>query len=532
MAEEEGFLNRFRGIFNDLRRGVQNLQNRNGRERVQDERNEENNVLQELIQHQQQLENMEPSNPANPLEPIFITDLLKAYPVEKSNSNKIVLPHSLLEEIHKKKVWDNRPPGKPLIFELSVADPVTTDVIAETHVGVDDFTAPAGKIGLPYKTALSLTKERGIGWLKENPLVFLRYVEIETTPETTMSIQPRGKGFHNDDESVVQLDIKSLLERTLKNHFVLTKEDWIPLFHEGRKYELIVQDLKPNDVIDVLNTDLTVDILPSEETSEEIEAREKASEEYKAFMSKRKSRNDEKLSKLSSNPEPAKEKKDSYVNVRVKLPKGGSPRRRFDISNQYGLILDWVETEMFKSEYLPKVLPPPELEYWFKLAVALPGKKKTSFANEDSWKTLKQILEEKSLKQGGGLSFIVEMVKFQSAGGDEGGANGSDDPLIINNEWLRMAARLEQNIEKELADEEREANDRLSDEEVAEMATKIEGYGIDIGIAKEVAKLYGRQVRELELMGFNGDKIAIAIPLLKDRAGNLSAVVEMLAQYK
>jgi len=32
--------------------------------------------------------------------------------------------------------------------------------------------------------------------------------------------------------------------------------------------------------------------------------------------------------------------------------------------------MDWVETELYKSEFLPKVLPTPELEYWFKLASA------------------------------------------------------------------------------------------------------------------------------------------------------------------
>jgi len=134
------------------------------------------------------------------------------------------------------------------------------------------------------------------------------------------------------------------------------------------------------------------------------------------------------------------------------------------------------------------------------------------------------------MKQTQGLALIVEMVK--ASGAPEDGEEEEDEDRSyndnMNNEWLRMAARLEQNIEKELEDEAREAAEALTEAEIVEIGEKIQTYGIDEGIANEVARMYGKQVRELEAMGYSADKIAIAIPLLQDKRGNLSAVLEIM----
>ena len=322
---------------------------------------------------------------------VFITEMLEAYPAEKTNSNKIIVPPSLLTELSDKKVWENRPAGKPIIFKLEVADPETQDVIETTFAGVEEFTAPAGKIGLPHKTALSLTKERGVGWLQKNPMVYLSYVDLPSFEQSFMQIQPRGKGFHLDSEAVVNLDIKAILEKTLRDHIVLTRGDWIPIFHEGNWYELVVRDTRPDETLEVLNTDLEVDILPSEDTELEQTALQEAKDKLKQFMDARRERAKAKEQKLSQEKEPEKGDKSSIL-VRIRLPNGKSKTRRFEIGSLFGLVMDWAEYEMYKAEFIPAELPETKPEdYWFKIVEKIPRKAARNLTGEDAWKPLKQV---------------------------------------------------------------------------------------------------------------------------------------------
>mmetsp|Transcript_16722 Transcript_16722/g.20097 ORF Transcript_16722/g.20097 Transcript_16722/m.20097 type:complete len:116 (+) Transcript_16722:1148-1495(+) len=100
-----------------------------------------------------------------------------------------------------------------------------------------------------------------------------------------MRVQPRGSGFHSKDGTeTVNLDIKTVLEKTLKDHFVISVGDWVPIVHKNEKYELIVRDLEPENAIELLNTDLEVDILPSEDTEAEINAKAEAKAHLQRFI--------------------------------------------------------------------------------------------------------------------------------------------------------------------------------------------------------------------------------------------------------
>jgi aspartate oxidase len=52
----------------------------------------------------------------------------------------------------------------------------------------------------------------------------------------------------------------------------------LPIRHEKVSYELVVVNLEPSDAISLVNTDLEVDLLPSEKAQQEQEKRAKAEE--------------------------------------------------------------------------------------------------------------------------------------------------------------------------------------------------------------------------------------------------------------
>ena len=259
--------------------------------------------------------------------------------------------------------------------------------------GVRDYA-----LGLPYKTAMSLTKERGVAWLQENPLISLRYVEIESSAQSSMKVQPRGKGFFLEDESVVQLDIKTVLELTLKDHLVLTAGDWIPLFWDGNRFELVVKDVQPFEFIDVLNTDLTVEMLPSEETEQSMKEKEEAQQKVKNFVDKREKRFEAKSAELNQRSDPEKTNEDS-LNIRVRLPKGGAVTKRYLKTELFGVLLDSVEVELYKRKFTPMHLPPEDIEYFFNIIFTLPGRGKTVLdSNSDCSMTIEEVFAKHEIK--------------------------------------------------------------------------------------------------------------------------------------
>jgi len=84
------------------------------------------------------------------------------------------------------------------------------------------------------------------------------YIEsIHSSPSATfVRFQPQSKHF---------LDItnpKAVLEKVLRNFSCLTKGDLISINYLNRNYELSVLELKPSDVVSIIECDMEVDFVP------------------------------------------------------------------------------------------------------------------------------------------------------------------------------------------------------------------------------------------------------------------------------
>ena len=132
-----------------------------------------------------------------------------------------------------------------------------------THAGVLEFTAEEGFVELPphvWRNAgftdpeyLSNSSHRGI------PEARVRYVRL---PKGTYAkLQPEGRDFAD------VLNHKAVLETELRQHASLTQGDLLTVQHGGVDYGLRVLELKPQNYVSVLETDLEVDVVGPGETA-------------------------------------------------------------------------------------------------------------------------------------------------------------------------------------------------------------------------------------------------------------------------
>jgi len=119
--------------------------------------------------------------------------------------DRITLPVSALETLTNLGAIDKG----PMSFELCAMD--GSVVVSSTHAGVAEFVAAEGTVGIPPKTALSLTREKGAAALS-GMQIRVKYVRLGNYPKSFVRLQPRGEGFHKNGEDVVNIDIKSVLE--------------------------------------------------------------------------------------------------------------------------------------------------------------------------------------------------------------------------------------------------------------------------------------------------------------------------------
>ena len=89
-----------------------------------------------------------------PPPPPRFTELLKPV-ATSSNGDRITLPVSALETLTARGAID----AGPMAFELCAMSGDT--VVSSTHAGVAEFIASEGTVGIPPKTALSLTRDSG-----------------------------------------------------------------------------------------------------------------------------------------------------------------------------------------------------------------------------------------------------------------------------------------------------------------------------------------------------------------------------------
>mmetsp|Transcript_16721 Transcript_16721/g.20092 ORF Transcript_16721/g.20092 Transcript_16721/m.20092 type:complete len:513 (+) Transcript_16721:1000-2538(+) len=432
----------------------------------------------------------------------------------------------------------------PLTFELSVYDK-DGNVLEQTHAGVDEFTAEEGSIGIPPKTALCLTKHRGLEWLKENPRVRVKYVVLKRHKQTFMRVQPRGSGFHSKDGTeTVNLDIKTVLEKTLKDHFVISVGDWVPIVHKNEKYELIVRDLEPENAIELLNTDLEVDILPSEDTEAEINAKAEAKAHLQRFIDVMKNKQEEKKKLLDSATEPEKGK--GVVTFRIRLPNSTVITRRFQVTDILRIVLDWIDYEISKIPLKTiKVIPSFEAhEYFFDLVESWPGHKRIVDGNSDADKPLKGL---GFIKAGHSLNAVWKRDDLP-APSDENTRIENDsqesNTMRKHDEWNQAAQELQRKLQEEdIGSSEsstgamevdadidtitKSEENPLNEEETLKVFNTLVEAGADPSQAAKVSRLYPTQVRDLQTMGFEYC-LDRAVPYLLKYNGRLLRVTNAI----
>jgi ubiquitin fusion degradation protein 1 len=147
---------------------------------------------------------------------------------------KVILPTSALAELDIEQTT-------PMLFALKSHS-------REMHVGVLEFTAPEGRILLPY-------------WMMEN----LRVEEGHTVDIFPRTL-PKGKfaKFQPHTQAFVMIsNPKVVLEKTLRTFSALTKGDVIRVLYNHNAYYLTVLETKPDNAISIIETDLLMEFAPA-----------------------------------------------------------------------------------------------------------------------------------------------------------------------------------------------------------------------------------------------------------------------------
>lgn len=280
------------------------------------------------------------------------TTRLRPYPSSRTD-DKLELPPSALEELERQGAIER---GTLLTFAVCLPGTVTmrpagepsSPSVGSTHAGVAEFTAEEGTVGVPPRVALCLTKGSGLNTLDAVGQVDIRYVRLPRCAKSWVKLQPRGEGFHAGGAKAISMDLEHVLLGTLRGHTALTQGDWLPIRHEGQTYELMVRELEPETELTLIDTDLTVEVLPSEQTEADLQAEEERQAREEAAVRGAERQEELRLehcrllaSKLQPEPEPGAD----TLQLMVRLPAGARLTRRFGRTETLEQVLVWVESE-------------------------------------------------------------------------------------------------------------------------------------------------------------------------------------------
>lgn len=261
-----------------------------------------------------------------------------------SRRDKITLPVSALEKLNPQDVLTSR---TALTFELSILSDKTEDTsLLSTHAGVVEFTAPEGYVGLPPNTIQSLMKKNQLTSAPAS--VQIRYRRLERGKFARF--QPLGEGFGKRE-----LDLKELFERSLHQRITLSEQDIIIVRQGGQTFEIAVRELEPESAVLILNTDLEIDVMPSEadeamaQEAERLQAQDRTAVEeracYRGFQMKL-------ASALPA--EPPKGETTGVIRCMVKLSDGSEIQRPFYHSDTFQSLFDYViaqsEFQLFQKK--------------------------------------------------------------------------------------------------------------------------------------------------------------------------------------
>jgi len=456
--------------------------------------------------------------------------------------DKLHLPPSALEELMQQGAIEK---GTLLTFSISVpqarGDEVSTLVVGTTHAGVAEFTAEEGTVGVPPRVALCLTRGAGLDTLGAARQVEVRYVRLPRSAKSVVRFQPRGEGFHAGGIQNRRIDLEHTLQESLRGHTALTEGDWLPIRHEGYTFELIVRELGPESKLALLDTDLTVEVLPSEQTEAELQAEEqrKAREEAAAREAEERERlrlEHARRQALRLDAEPVAGPE--AVQLRLRIPSGANLMRRFARTVKFEQVMIWVESE-------PDTNVQPDN---FRIVQKWPG-----HARELGPAEANQTLHELGFARQEAL-FLQHLAEQPGAAADEqddaaqsgepataaaSGSRAAPPQLPAGaadaGAWAAAEEQAHQDLDRRLERVESPTNalkeqslDSLHGQELVGIFERLVALGMPPPDAAVASKKYPAQLKELGEMGF--ENWVDAVPLLDKYNGRLVRVINLLSE--
>lgn len=460
---------------------------------------------------------------------------LRPYPTARAD-DKLELPPSALEELERQQALDK---GELLTFAVSVPSGpgAARASLGQTHAGVAEFTAEEGSVGVPPRVALCLTKGAGLDSLTAVVAVEVRFARLPRSAKSRVKFQPRGEGFHAGGAATMRMDLEHVLQESLRGHTALTEGDWLPIRYDGMTFELVVRELDPAPQVALLNTDLTVELMPSEQTEAELRAQEEAESCAQAKVREAEERESARLErarvKAAALPLEAPQGAEA-VQLLLRLPDGGRLMRRFARAQLLSDVLDWVESE-------PDTRVEPGA---FRVVQKWPGHCRELGPEEasESLGSLKFGRQEALFLQRLG----VDVVADDTAASDEIVAadvpsaatesSASAPTLLKASEWASAEQSAHRLLDQRLeggetptaaAGKEPELED-VKGQELVDVFERLVAFGMPPPQAAIASKRFAAQLRELGDMGFH-DWLE-AVSLLEKYNGRLLRVANLLSE--
>jgi len=360
---------------------------------------------------------------------------MKPVPLANLETDRVRLPPSVLQKLSDEGAIDSR---KILTFELALFDDVKDEIISKTHCGVLEFTAAEGTIEIPIKAAISLARERGDTALSSWKLR-VRYVVVDRYEKIRASVQPLGSGFHESGQDSAKIDIKSVLQRVLSQQTTITEGDWIPLRHEGKTYTLAVRELSPDTQAVLINTDVEIDLMPSEDVVDE-QKRQAAKEKEKV---ERDSRAKHLESSLPAEPVVGTL---GTISIRARLPQSIVSSRRFLSSEKLETVFTWAGSLLGDVE-------PPSRNAKLEIVISLRPGEAIVYGEEKGASTLSQL----SFARSENLNFRWKVVDEHSMDDVEEEKVQSRPSSSGSEEWSTSRAFAESALDRDLQAQASEA---------------------------------------------------------------------------
>ena len=455
------------------------------------------------------------SSSAKSASPEHYDAVLKAYPIGASaETDRIALPPSALEAIEKSFAVRGMEIPRLLTFSVSLLVAGENKCSEnKTHAGVADFNAPEGSVGIPLKVASSLTSD-GNAVLPEGASISVRWKELPKYKETFVSLRPLGLGFHKDGDDVVQIDVESLLLRALARHATLSVNDVIPVRHDGCTFLLRAETVKPETSVVITDTDLTVDILPSEAAAIEQAHKERVAAAADAGE------------KLPPQP-PAGA---GIVEITLRLGSPGTWKRRFASFDRLARVFDWIETSIAASVEDASMQKHLLDRGSYSLVQAWIGHKATFGADRADASLADLGLSRPRLALGVEIATEASGISSMDV----------DNEDVDDSEWARTFQEAVQSLDERimggdssLEDEDdpllpsEVSVDPLKGDELISMFKTLVSAGVETRRAAAMAQKWGGQLKELMGMGFSDFENAFAT--LEKYKGRIVRVVNALS---